>query len=195
MNTPRTQQNKTSSRVPLRAKRKRTTTRAFEIKVKVPSQLAYWLIRKPPKYTAKSKSRLQKIIARAMIRALKRFRTTNEQTIKLKSLNLPETLASAHMVPHAIVAQPVRALADLASSTVHQGQDDLDEYEGAAFSIDALPFVIMHYKGHPPDTSTIYLPMTVKDIDQITQCIDKIVTTFGLPKAALTWQRKDDPTL
>jgi hypothetical protein len=71
----------------------------------------------------------------------------------------------------------------------------LDEYSGVAFAINGAPFAVMHYKGHPPETSTIYFPRNLDTVAEITELVDRIVARFELPADSIIWQRKDNPEL
>jgi hypothetical protein len=53
----------------------------------------------------------------------------------------------------------------------------------------------MHYTGHPKDTSTIYLPFNIRDVDEISALISRIVSELEISTKMITWQRKDNPEL
>ena len=101
----------------------------------------------------------------------------------------------AEFVPQAIVAETVHDFAKRFGSQVETGKDDFDEYEGAAAWLDDFPFTVMHYRGHPKNTSTIYLPFDIHDVHVITDVIFRIATELKLPPTLIKWQRKDDPEL
>src|SRR4051812_28094743 len=96
--------------------------------------------------------------------------------------------------PQAVLKQPVSFFARFGNVTY--GRDDLDEFEGGSFLLDNnLLFAIMHYNGHPPGTSTIYLPASINNVEVITRLVHDIVLGFGLEEADIDWERADDPDL
>jgi hypothetical protein len=98
-------------------------------------------------------------------------------------------------VPQAIIAEAVSDFARRFGSDVEAGKDDFDEYEGVAAWLDDLPFTVMHYRGHPKNTSTIYLPFDIHDVKEITDMICRIALELKLPPNLIKWQRKDTPEL
>lgn len=97
-------------------------------------------------------------------------------------------------VPQAVVAQAIAPLADRAGLELESGHDDFDEYWGFAAWLDELPFTLLHYKGHPKDTSTIYLPFEISDVMKVTNIISRLVLELKLGQS-ITWQRKDGLSL
>jgi hypothetical protein len=114
----------------------------------------------------------------------------------IKQAPLKEMIYKFEFVPQAIVALPVHEIVQDLGWDVEKGHDDLDEYFGAAALLDGVqPFTVMHYKGHPDYTSTIYLPFDIRDIGKITDLITRIASELKLPTQKITWQRKDKPEL
>ena len=113
----------------------------------------------------------------------------------IRPANLHDVLDRGEYVPQAIVAVDVETLAKGLGANVVSDHDDLDEFVGAGFWLDNTPFVVMHYRGHPADTATIYLPYDITDLGSITDLLDVITSEFCLPKELIKWQRKDDPSL
>jgi hypothetical protein len=102
---------------------------------------------------------------------------------------------SVDVVPQAIVNLPVRKIVH-GLADVREGSDDLDYFEGASFKLnDEFEIAIRHYRGHPENTSTIYIDSSANDVEFITQLIRKILKEFRIPADALRWERKDDPDL
>jgi hypothetical protein len=58
-----------------------------------------------------------------------------------------------------------------------------------------FPFTLKHYKGHPKDTTTLYLSHELRDLTKISEIILRIMYEAGLERRALAWQRSDDPDL
>jgi len=111
----------------------------------------------------------------------------------LRSIAIDE-LPKAEYVPQAIIRKPVSYLSHKARFPVEHGFDDFDEFVGGAFVLENdIPFTIKHYKGHPENTATVYLPMSIQDLDDITQLIHVILQEFHIEEKYLFWQRKDDP--
>jgi hypothetical protein len=111
----------------------------------------------------------------------------------LTPVDLPDLLATDEFIPQAVLATSIDELSARFRLKPFKGHDDFDEYEGIAFQIDKVPFAIMHYQGHPPKTSTIYLPQRVHDVKTISLIIRGIVNLLKLPPVAITWQRSDGP--
>jgi len=112
------------------------------------------------------------------------------QPIELEALKREEDL-----VPQAILNMRLSDLVRRFDGKLFESQDDLDFYEGVAFSLNGLRFALMHYGRHPEGTVTIYLPFALRDIKAITDTISRIVTELDLPRRAIKWQRSDDPSL
>jgi hypothetical protein len=80
---------------------------------------------------------------------------------------------------------------------IEKGEDDFDRYFGfGAISDFGYPFAIMHYRGYPESTSTIYLPRDFgSDLKKITEAVHSIATELTHSDKLLLWERKDDPDL
>jgi hypothetical protein len=109
---------------------------------------------------------------------------------KIKSAPLSDILKESELIPQAIVRRPVESFAE-GGADVSSGVDDLDEYQALGFHVGNIPFTIMHYKGHPPDTSTVYLPHDVRDLKLINGLLKAIFSHFKLRNRDIAWQRKD----
>ena len=99
-----------------------------------------------------------------------------------------------YFVPQAILPYEISALARNLPFKLETGSDDLDDFAGAAFFVDQLPFALMHYRGHPANTSTIYLPYDVQSLNEIAKWIDRIVLELELPDK-FVWRRDQDNDL
>lgn len=111
-------------------------------------------------------------------------------------LPLHKLIREYDFVPQAIILEPVFEVAKRFGSDVEEGEDDLDQYLGAAALLDEhWPFAVMHYRGHPKDTTTLYLPFKVRNIDDVTKIISMIVDALKIPETSIRWQRKDNPEL
>ena len=122
-------------------------------------------------------------------------RQTDFTTRIVQAIPLENTLAKWDLIPQAVIARPLEAFTRHVNSRISSGFDSLDEYSGVAFAMDGAPFAVMHYKGHPPETSTIYLPRDFSAVPEITNFIRQIMTRFELPTESVVWQRKDNPEL
>lgn len=109
----------------------------------------------------------------------------------IKSEPLHELLARFEFVPQAIVAVPVYELVKRYGGEIEKGTDDFDSYEGSGASLQGMPFTVMHYRGHPEHTSTIYLPFEIQDVKQITAAIGKITSALDIENK-IKWQRLDE---
>jgi hypothetical protein len=107
-----------------------------------------------------------------------------------------ENLPKAEFVPQAVIGQPIASIGEAARLPLVKGHDDLDDFEGLALLLDdSVPFTILHYRGHPPRTSTVYLPISLGDGRRIGEVIARILRELKLDQANLIWQRADDPSL
>ena len=114
----------------------------------------------------------------------------------IKLAHLQDLMHTHHFVPQAIVGESVFSLAKRVGFELEKGEDDLDNYCGAAAILnERVPFAVIHYQGHPEDTSTIYLPLKITNVEEITKLIFEIVGELKLEQKSLLWQRKDDPDL
>ena len=119
---------------------------------------------------------------------------SSEDRFRIKEIDLKNVLDACELIPQAVIKQSLEKLVGEQGFTLHKGVDGLDEYQGIALSLeDAAPFAIMRYKGHPEDTFTIYLPRDVRELDEITKRVSKIIHLLGVPDESIEWQRKDDP--
>jgi hypothetical protein len=113
--------------------------------------------------------------------------------MSLKHLQMSD-VSGVYFVPQAILNLSPATLARHLSVDFLRGHDDLDDYEGAAFALNGhLPFTVMHYRGHPPGTVTLYLPYDIREVEKITKLVGVILSELGLSNDVLGWQRADDP--
>jgi hypothetical protein len=103
---------------------------------------------------------------------------------------------SVDSIPQAVIGRPVSHFRNNMNIPFINGHDDLVEYEGAVLELNKrLPFALNHYRGHPRDTITIYLPVDLRDLGKITETILMIMKELRLTRDALIWQRADNPDL
>jgi hypothetical protein len=114
---------------------------------------------------------------------------------RIVPLDVEEVLSSAEFIPQAVVGHDIGKLGKKFGVNAVRSSDDLDSYTALAWSIGKLPFTVMHYRGHPKGTSTIYLPRKLSNVAMITNVISKIIDRLGIEHKDLVWQRKDDPDL
>jgi hypothetical protein len=89
------------------------------------------------------------------------------------------------LLPQAIIARPISYFRDALGIRISKSIDDFDEFEGAALRLNGeLPFALKHYAGYPDETTTIYLPCTIRDVAQITTMIRRITKELHI---ARTW--------
>jgi hypothetical protein len=113
----------------------------------------------------------------------------------VKTLSIAD-VEGVGFLPQAIIARSVDRLSHQLRVDFTVGRDEFDDYVGAVFALDGnLPFTIRHYRGHPKDTATLYLPQEIRDVQKITSIIKSIMDGLKLESDALVWQREDDPDL
>jgi hypothetical protein len=89
-------------------------------------------------------------------------------------------------VPHAIFFRPLAYF----TMKIRKDNDDLDDFEGASFSIgNEISFDLRKYAGHPNFTVSVYLPMQTESQVEIDRIIDRVIKEFALPKSAVSWRR------
>ncbi|NVO12510.1 MAG: hypothetical protein HXX10_00575 [Rhodoplanes sp.] len=113
----------------------------------------------------------------------------------LEIANLHKLLESENLIPQAVIGTEIGPLLSKLGAGIETGWDDLDGYAGAGFVLGDMPFAVMRYEGHPPATSTIYLPRRFHDVDEISEAVNLITSKLGISEAALVWQRRDNPEL
>lgn len=102
---------------------------------------------------------------------------------------------SVDVIPQAIVGLPVGAIARQWKH-FSEGSDDLDFYEGASFRLDnKIEIAVRHYRGHPSDTTTIYIDGRERDVEYITYLVRKIMMELRIPEETLRWERQLNPEL
>jgi hypothetical protein len=107
----------------------------------------------------------------------------------------PIASLSVEVVPQAILNCPVSEVIGGYSDIV-KDSDEFDEFEGASFKLDSnLEIAVRHYQGYPKNTATIYIDQKVKDVEEISALIRKILSEFGLTEAVLSWERAKNPLL
>jgi hypothetical protein len=107
-----------------------------------------------------------------------------------------DELLKEDMIPHAIIGKSPSSLAEYLKIKLIISRDGLDEFEGAALSINRGPrFALKHYRGYPAETTTIYLPHYIQRLDQISSTIMLIADALHIPKSWIVWERKNDPDL
>jgi len=105
-------------------------------------------------------------------------------------------LGEREMIPQAIFAQPVSFFEGRHAIHFVEAHDDLDSYLGAALALnDSLPFALRHYRGHPENTTTLYLAKEISDIEEISRLVAAIAKELSIPRDRIEWQRSDNPEL
>jgi hypothetical protein len=100
------------------------------------------------------------------------------------------------LVPQAIINRPPSWFASRLHTSVVQGIDDFDSFEGLTLLDEqGMPLALRRYAGHPAGTATLYIPHTIRDVREISDIVAGILGDFGLGQMDLRWQRRDDPEL
>jgi hypothetical protein len=113
----------------------------------------------------------------------------------LKPLDF-EKFSKNDLIPQAIIRRPLSYFQERGLGFTHN-QDDLDELDAAAFSLDdKLFFALMHHRGYPKDTTELCLTRSFgENLDNISAAIRAILAQFQLEPDALEWERRMDPDL
>jgi hypothetical protein len=71
---------------------------------------------------------------------------------------------------------------------------DLDEFQGISVKLnEQFIIALKHYSGHPPNTTTIYLPGEITDVALIVNILIYVQRELGIPAAWVSWNRQDNP--
>ena len=89
------------------------------------------------------------------------------------------------LVPQAIFWRPVQYFA---AQNRHE-EDDLDTYIAVCFVRGNYIFDLRTYRGHPPHTSTMYIPRDVNKLADIVNLVEVARSDMAVPKQAIAWQR------
>lgn len=103
-------------------------------------------------------------------------------------------IKSKELLPQATLLRPVSYFTSLFRTHSMEGHDDLDYYQGVAFVLDDMvPFALMHYRGYPEDTTTVYLPFGIQGPKEVSTILARIVSETDVPTSAIIWQREASP--
>lgn len=90
------------------------------------------------------------------------------------------------VAPQAIIWRPLKYF----TLTFRKGEDGLDEFEGASFTIgNDIRFDLRVYRGHPAFTVTLYLPAEIEDEKRIAEITDIVIEKMIIPLTAVAWRR------
>lgn len=88
--------------------------------------------------------------------------------------------------PQAIIWRPLKYF----TLTFRKGEDGLDEFEGASFTIgNDIRFDLRVYRGHPSMTVTLYLQVDIEDEKRIAEITDIVIREMVIPLTAIAWRR------
>ena len=92
------------------------------------------------------------------------------------------------VAPQAIIWRSLR----YCTLVIREGQDDLDKYSGASFTIgNDITFDLRVYRGHihAGVTVTLYLPDDVQDEKRVSAIVSLVIKEMAIPGTAIAWQR------
>jgi hypothetical protein len=116
-------------------------------------------------------------------------------TARLGYTNLVRLLGESDLTPQAVFNVSVDEIASRAATFVVKGANNFDSFRGVGLKFGNVPFAFMHYRGHPEDTATLYLPGEFKNVRTITTFTTVVSAALKLDRNAVVWERKDDPDL
>lgn len=98
-----------------------------------------------------------------------------------------EDLGYVDFAPQAVIRAPVAYFSIKLGYEFQNCVDDLDEYQSAFFKLeDVLPFGLIHYRGQPDDTTTIYFSRATHQ-ELVAKVVDQILDDFGLRFNDVAW--------
>lgn len=107
--------------------------------------------------------------------------------IRLKDLM---EVRNAELLPQATINKPVSYFVEHLGANLVRGEDDLDFFEGVGLVLDDIvPFALMHYRGYPPNTTTVYLPFGIQGASEIAAIVSKIAKETDINPVHISWQR------
>jgi hypothetical protein len=113
----------------------------------------------------------------------------------IRAIHMPD-VTYGDFLPQAVINKPASYFSSSLGFNLVTSHDEFDEFEGGAFILDdRLPFTILHYKGHPVGTTTVYLPPSISDVGEISEIVHNIMRYCHLERNDLLWQRSDNPDL
>jgi hypothetical protein len=104
-------------------------------------------------------------------------------------------LEGQEFVPQAVLDRPTSHFKEALNIPFVRGHDDFDEYEAAAIELNGFTFELKRYAGYPANSTTIYLPYYVDNLEAIEGFLRAIFAELGVPQNWVSWRRSDDPTL
>jgi hypothetical protein len=98
-----------------------------------------------------------------------------------------EDLGYVDFSPQAVIRVPIAFFATKLGYKFDSCTDDLDEYQSAFFKLeDVMPFGLIHYKGHPDDTTIIYFSRATP-LELVANVVAQILDDFGLRLNNISW--------
>ena len=115
----------------------------------------------------------------------------------MKPYSLEALKENTDLIPQAVLAVDIWHFAKQFDFEIEKGEDELDYYVGIGAVSDAgYPFAVMHYRGYPEQTSTIYLPSEFgNDVAKITDAVHSITRELKISEKQIIWERKNGPNL
>jgi hypothetical protein len=96
------------------------------------------------------------------------------------------------LVPQAIFKKPFSYFRDKLGIMFVNSYDDLDDFQGALLTFNGdWAFALKHYRGHPDDSTTVYLSRDYQNAETISSMVSEIARELDLPRDAISWQRGD----
>lgn len=103
-------------------------------------------------------------------------------------------LEGHELVPQAIIDRPTSHFTQRLNIPFTRGEDDFDTYEAAALELNGdIVFELKRYSGYPENSTTVYLPYDIDNVEQITRLIAIIADELHIPQTWISWQRRDNP--
>jgi len=115
--------------------------------------------------------------------------------MSIKLLDFHSVAKESEFIPQAVIDRPVSFFERMRKMEFIEGHDDLDTYQATALMLNGHQLVaLMHYRGHPENTVTVYLPRS-SPAEAIPEIVNHLVRELDLPADSVSWQRADGPDL
>lgn len=110
-------------------------------------------------------------------------------------------LEGRDLVPQAIIGRSPSFLSRERNIKFIHGHDDFDDYIGAGLLVkndrleQTIAVALRRYAGYPENTTTLYLPADIENVDLISRIVSVVMFELEIPEAWLEWQRANNPVL
>jgi hypothetical protein len=111
--------------------------------------------------------------------------------MKLSRVSAAE-IGQVDLTPQAVIQLSAADFHDRFGLVFEHGQDDLDIFEAAFFKLDGMVAALMHHRGEPKNTVSVYLRRGLTP-RQAERAIDSILAEYSLASDVVSWREPAGP--